>query len=522
MPLAIELAASRLRSITPAEMLQRLQGGAATPQLDLLARPVGGGAMDPRHASMLRTIEWSWRQLDDAQRRLAGAMSVFGGGCSLRMLQHVSGGDAELAGVLDQLQSHSLVHARACDPAMQDGTDPDGDAQRFQLYEPIREYARAQFGAEQAAHWRGRHRDWAIAWARALPATPSLAEVRALLPNIGMALHSALADGAGDDAVRLLIALQDTLEDVELPAAALAHAGAAVDACRDDMLRSRGHTALGPLLFAAGQKKAALRHVEAALDCLPDDPASRARALYAVARVRWRGDLQHPERVLPMAEAAYALAAAADDAGLMAGLLSLRAFATHVRDGTPEAALALHRRALQQWERSGNRHAVNNGRYNVAVFEFHAGRAALALSQFDALSAEATVLQDWRRLAIVSDARGAMLAELRRWPEAARAHRESLALGWQVMSVYNLAYAFWNLPRSLAHLRQPALALSLAAFSEVFWSDRVGDLSPSDARELLRVRRLAARQLDARACAQAWARGRVLSLPEAMALALGR
>jgi predicted ATPase len=520
MPLAIELAASRLRSVSPAEMLQRLRLGPETPgdtpRLDLLVRPSERSAADPRHASMLRTIAWSWQQLDTPQRLLAGAMTVFGGGCSLRMLQHVSGGGAQVALVLEQLLSHSMVQLRQADAGA------DGDSRRFHLYEPVREYAAAQFDAAQAAHWRARHRAWAIAWARALPVTPALAEVRAELPNIAAALHSAATDGAGDDAVHLLLALHHTLEDVELPHAALDHASAAVDACSDALLRSRGHSAVGPLLYAAGQKDASLRHVEAALQHLPADPGQRGRALYAAARLRWRSDLQHPERVLPLLDEAFALAEAAGDHYLMAGVLSARAFAVHVQDGTPDNALALHRRALQHWQRFGNRHAVNIGRFNVAVFEFHSGRAALALAEFDALAAEAAVLQDWRRLSVANDARGTVLAALRRWPEAAQAHRESLALAWQSMSIYNLAHVFWNLPRALAHLRQPVLALRLAAFSEVFWQERLGSLTPSDARDLLRVRRLAARQLSPRDCAEAWARGRLLTLAEAMALALER
>ncbi len=522
MPLAIELAASRLRSVSPAEMLERLrlspESPGDMPRLELLVRPSERSVAEPRHASMLRTIDWSWQQLDARQRLLAGAMTVFGGGCSLGMLQHVADGGRQMAEVLDQLLSHSLVQTHSANAQAE-----DDDARRFRLYEPIREYAAAQFSAAQQAHWRTRHRAWAIAWAGSLPVTPSLAEVRSQLPNIAAALHSAATDGAGEDAVLLLLALGHTLEDVELPLAALAHASAAVDACRDDLLASRGHSAIAPLLMNGGQKEAALRHAEMPLAKLPADPVLRCCAIYTAARVRWRTSMQNPERVLPMIGQAWELAETAGDDYLMAGLLSLRASATHVRDRSPQAALAMYCQALQHWQAFGNRHAVNLGRYKLAGFYFHDKRPALALAELESVSAEARLLQEWRRLAETFDARGTILKALRRWPEAVQSYRESLALSWQTMSIVNLAYVFWNLPTALVRVGQPALALSLAAFAEVFWTVRmVGSLTAADQRHMRRVRRLSAQLLGPRECAEAWARGRLLTLPEARALALSR
>ncbi|MBL8286571.1 MAG: NACHT domain-containing protein, partial [Rubrivivax sp.] len=79
MPLALELAASRVRSIAPAEMLERLRGPGA-PRLELLARSGPRGAFDARHASMQRVIAWSWNQLSPAQRQWLSGLTVFPGG----------------------------------------------------------------------------------------------------------------------------------------------------------------------------------------------------------------------------------------------------------------------------------------------------------------------------------------------------------------------------------------------------------------------------------------------------------
>ena len=81
MPLAIELAASRVRSISPADMLSRLRG-AGTPHLDLLQRSGARSAADQRHASMQRVIAWSLDQLDADPARLLAALTVFAGGFS--------------------------------------------------------------------------------------------------------------------------------------------------------------------------------------------------------------------------------------------------------------------------------------------------------------------------------------------------------------------------------------------------------------------------------------------------------
>jgi tetratricopeptide (TPR) repeat protein len=511
-----------MRTVSPAEMLKRLQTGSGkpgdTPSLDLLARPSERSAADPRHVSMQRTIEWTWRELQAPERELAGAMAVFAGGCTLAMLEHVSGRGARAALLLDQLMAHSLAHARAVDGGGQ--TVRDDDSQLFQLYEPIREYAFAQFSAEQTAAWRAGQRAWAIAWAHSLPVTPSLAEVRAQVPNIAAALRSAASDDAGHDAVTLLLELGHTLHDVELPQAALLHASAAVDACTQEGLRLQGHSALAPLLLAAGQKDVALRHALAPLDALPVDVLQRCRALYTAARLRWRLDMGRSEHVLPLVEAGQALAEQTGDPYLQAGLLSQRAWITQACDGDPHKGLALQRQALRHWEAFGNRHAVNQGRYNVAVFEFHAGHHQRALEQFDAIAAEAAALEDWRLLSATLDARGNVLSQLRRWPEAASAFRDSLSLAWRTLSIYNLTHNFWNLPRSLAHLRQPEQALSLAAFAARFWVQHGGRLTTADERHLLQIRRLAGKQLPPRDCAHAWARGQLLSLPEAVALAL--
>jgi predicted ATPase/class 3 adenylate cyclase len=125
LPLAIELAAPRIRSLPPAALLRRLDQ-----RLKLLT----GGAqdLDERQRTLRATIEWSYELLPEAERKLFAQLGVFVGGSRLEAAEalcHSIGID-----VLDGLQSlveKSLLRQRA---------DADGEP-RFWMLETIREYA---------------------------------------------------------------------------------------------------------------------------------------------------------------------------------------------------------------------------------------------------------------------------------------------------------------------------------------------------------------------------------------------
>ncbi|HVT71177.1 MAG TPA: LuxR C-terminal-related transcriptional regulator, partial [Trebonia sp.] len=88
-PLAIELAALRLRALSPGELAARL--GRRLPLL------TGGDAADPRHRTLRDAVGWSYRLCTDAERTLWARLSVFAGAFSIDAALEVCGGDA-LAG----------------------------------------------------------------------------------------------------------------------------------------------------------------------------------------------------------------------------------------------------------------------------------------------------------------------------------------------------------------------------------------------------------------------------------------
>jgi predicted ATPase/DNA-binding SARP family transcriptional activator len=110
LPLAIELAAARTRSLAPAEILAHLEH-----RLDLLARPRRRGP--PRHRSIDAAIAWSHERLPEPARRLFDRLGVFAGRFTAETARAVAGEPGEdllgLVDRLDQLVAQSLLTVRS-------------------------------------------------------------------------------------------------------------------------------------------------------------------------------------------------------------------------------------------------------------------------------------------------------------------------------------------------------------------------------------------------------------------------
>jgi predicted ATPase/DNA-binding SARP family transcriptional activator len=133
-PLGLELAAGRLRSMAPAEIADHLDHS-----LGLLA--VAAKRSLPRHRALAATVEWSYRLLSGPEQALFRRCSVFTGGFDGAAALAVGGGPGATAvdveDVLDSLVDKSLVLAT---PAL-DGT-------RYRLLEPLRQWAYERLVAE--------------------------------------------------------------------------------------------------------------------------------------------------------------------------------------------------------------------------------------------------------------------------------------------------------------------------------------------------------------------------------------
>ncbi|MER6101141.1 BTAD domain-containing putative transcriptional regulator [Streptomyces sp. NPDC001832] len=128
LPLAIELAAARLRMLTPRQIADRLDD-----RFRLLTS--GARTVLPRQQTLRAVVDWSWDLLDEPERTVLCRLSVFAGGCTLTAAEAVCADgpqDArEVAGLLGSLVDKSLVVAA---PAA------DGEM-RYRLLETVGEYA---------------------------------------------------------------------------------------------------------------------------------------------------------------------------------------------------------------------------------------------------------------------------------------------------------------------------------------------------------------------------------------------
>ncbi len=155
LPLAIELAAARLRILSPADLLDRLEH-----RLDAL----GGSTRDApdRHRTLREAISWSHDLLTEDERALFRRLGVFAGGAGLDAIETVCSGDGIDAtfalDVLGSLVDKSLVVSRS---------DETTGQMRFHLLETVREYAMEELvAAGEAEATFDRHLEWCAALAQ--------------------------------------------------------------------------------------------------------------------------------------------------------------------------------------------------------------------------------------------------------------------------------------------------------------------------------------------------------------------
>ncbi|MFI7134282.1 BTAD domain-containing putative transcriptional regulator [Nonomuraea sp. NPDC050153] len=155
MPLAIELAAARLRTMTPRQLADRID--------DRFKLLTGGSRTAlPRQQTLRAVVEWSWELLGEQERVLARRLAVFAGGATLESVEAVCGGAAD---VLGALADKSLVQVSA-----------EG---RYSMLETIRAYALERLAeAGEVGAYRRRHAAYLLDLAeRAVPRLRTAAQI---------------------------------------------------------------------------------------------------------------------------------------------------------------------------------------------------------------------------------------------------------------------------------------------------------------------------------------------------------
>jgi predicted ATPase/class 3 adenylate cyclase/Flp pilus assembly protein TadD len=365
LPLAIELAAARVRVMAPKTLLQRM-----TERFKLLA---SAGGRTSRQATLKATLDWSWDLLSADERAALAQLSVFEGAFPLEAAEGVLDlGGAWAVDVLQGLVDKSLVRRLAED--------------RFDLLVSVQEYAAPKLGDGGAAEVR--HGAWYARYgteeALDTPDARGVPQAASHLGNVLVACRRAIARGDGDVAVATLQAAWD-------------------------VLWMRGPVSLGAELAAA---------VAAMPSLSPRHRCIVSRVLGATAKLNGRAADARAHH-----EQAIRLAREVGDA--RTEVLSLGALGNlDAEQGRPADALPRYEAGIAAARRAGYRRleAIQLG--NVGILFGETGRSVEAREHYEAALAVSREVGDLRNEGHVLSNLG-ILHRLQGRPEEARAHAEA-------------------------------------------------------------------------------------------------
>jgi predicted ATPase/class 3 adenylate cyclase/DNA-binding CsgD family transcriptional regulator len=390
-PLAIELAAARVRALSLTEILDSLH--------DRFRLLTGGARIAVRRQQTLRaSVDWSHALLTGSERVRLHRLAVFLGGFDLDAAQTVAGGgDVQRFQVLDQLTllvDKSLVVA-----------DDSGGRTRYRLLETVRQYALEKLGESgEADVVRSRHRDYYTAMAAVLDAPAGGDyEQRVERANIEIDnLRAAFGWSCENSDTELALALASSLQPLWVSRARFREGWAWFDAALADL--DAQHPGLAPAVRARALADRAMLAIRmGAPDCLEqaqqalaiarelDDPALLARTLIAC------GFTASASYNVEVARACFTeaigLARALDDRWRLSQILALQAVGAHTAgDLLGVRAAAEEGRDLA--DAIGDRFNSRVCRFCLGSAQMTSGDLAGAVTQFGQVAAEAKAAHD--------------------------------------------------------------------------------------------------------------------------------
>ena len=332
LPLALELAAARVRLLSTSDLRDRLEN-----RLGLLAD--GGRDLPDRQRTLRAAIDWSHDLLDEPEQRLLARLAVFAGGWTLDAAERIC--DADLTN-LGSLVEKSLV---------QSATDAE-DGTRFSMLETLREYALERLNAAgELDGIRGRHAsyfaDLAIRLQPILERAVAVDEAEREHDNIRLALTHSLDRGDGETALRLC--------------------------------------GIARFWYARGYLGEGTSWIERALALGAEPSVQRARVLYVGATIAWSGG-DH-DRAIAYGEESLRLARELGDEMAEIGALTALGLA-HLGVRDLHASREYHRECLERARAVGGDRWVAIALTNIADLEIMLGNHAAA----DELAAESLEL----------------------------------------------------------------------------------------------------------------------------------
>ncbi len=465
LPLALELAATRVGVLPPAALLERLNR-----PLKLLK----GGAPDApeRQRTIRATIDWSYELLEPQDQRLFMRLAVFAGGCTLEAAESVCGDDLDVVDGLASLTDSGLIRV--------EGTD---EAPRFTMLEPIREYAVERFEESgEAVELRRRHAAYFLGLAEEaepnLRGSPGdwLERLEREHDNFRAALDRLEASGDSETALRLAAALWR-------------------------FWYLKGHLAEGR------------RRLESVLLTDERPTAARAKALNGAAVMAV--NTEDTEAAKLRAEEALALHRKLGDAwGAAYSVFML---------GTAEADAAraqeLYEESVRVFRELGDEHSALLVNRNLASIYAYLGDGERARALYEDNLERARATHNDRIEASTLGALAAIALDEGRVEDAASMLKSSLRIHARLRDVLDTAVDLCRFASVLVRQGRAATAARLLASFESL-GDEVG-IRRSSVVEMNETTLAAIRtQLDDAAFAEAWEQGRKLTVGDAATLAL--
>jgi predicted ATPase/serine/threonine protein kinase len=519
LPLAIELAAARVKILPPAELLSRIGR-----RLELLTS--GPRDLPERQQTLRSAIKWSYDLLPAAEQTLFRRLSVFAGGCTLESIEAVCNTTEDLGisvfdGVASLVDNSLLVQRQA------------GDAEpRFIMLETFREYGRERLieSGEAAATERA-HAAYMLVLAEEETLAVSAAERDAWVrscdaehDNFRVAIQSLINARNAEWALRLGGALFRFWEQ------------------RDHLTEGRETLAR---VLAMPESRAATR--------------ARARALYSASVLE---DLNNNlDRAEALSHEACAIFRQLGDIKAVATTMVAISFQAQ-RQGRYAEATAISAETVSLWQQLGDATGVDLARSNMATAAKAEGKFDLARSLLEQVLEGARARGDTRGVAAALNGLGELASELRDDEAARRYHHESLDKYREIGDRWGIAGVMADLANVDLRAQEPAAASdwflqALLAFRELghqrgvarqleslSWcagsqGRDVDAVTLSGAAATIRARlgappkppeqekidetlALARTRIGADACAEAWRAGRTLPLDQVLESSLPR
>ncbi|HJV04499.1 MAG TPA: tetratricopeptide repeat protein [Actinomycetota bacterium] len=474
LPLAIELAAVRIKLLTPQAML---------PMLDERLKLLTGGprSLPDRQRTLRGAIDWSYRLLDESQRKLFARLAVFSGGGTLEAIEAVCDSDLE-APMLELLGS--LVD----DSLLRRTETPAGEI-RFHMLETVREYAAERLEEEEdAADVRRRH-------ARYFLELANRAE-----PHLVGADQKAWLDRFDHEHDNLRAALKWTLQAGEVEAGQQA-AGALWR-----FWHQRGH-------LAEGRRK---------LEHLLHDPGGTAPTPARFSALIGAGGLAYWQNDYPAAERFYAealdVARRLDDQSSIARALYNLSYMDRIR-GDTEEALSKLRTVRDIARKMGDREMVADSTYILGSQAINEGRLDEGLPMVEEALGMYREQGNLFRTADALSGLGSFYRIVGDADAAREVQRDALEMFVEVANPTGVAMALEEMAMVATMEGQHERALRLAGAAEA-QRDRIGGGAPAELMRSAESFEQSRRNLGPEAARRAWDEGRAMGIDKAVAFAL--